>query len=94
MSDKQKVFAKGVYYDAPRQGAPSFVLGRIAFKVIDVIAFLQENVNEKGYVNCDIKQGKDKPYVELNNFVPSQTVQNKIAEHVPVVQIDESQIPF
>jgi len=93
MSDKQKIYAKGMYYDLPREGAPNFVLGRISFKVTDAIAFLQENVNEKGYVNCDIKKGKDKPYVELNTWKKEENKSESSVEN-SIQEIDGDQIPF
>lgn len=40
---KEKVFAKGIYFDKPREGAPDFVKGNISVKVDDFIAFAKEH---------------------------------------------------
>jgi len=55
----EKVYAKGLYGKKPRQGAPDFVLGSISVKVEDFISFLHANVNDAGYVNIDILNGKE-----------------------------------
>ena len=64
-----KIFAEGIYFSAPNEKAPDFVKGKLSFKVLDAIKFLEANVNNAGYVNCDIKESKGgKIYVELNTF--------------------------
>ena len=69
---EQKKFAKGFYANSPRENAPSFVKGSISVKVDDAIAWLKENVNDKGYVNLDILEQKSDPKkysLALNTFV-------------------------
>jgi hypothetical protein len=72
MADKK--FAKGFYGKQPRQSAPSFVKGTISIKLDDAIEWLEANVNEKGYINLDILDGKeDKLTICLNEYKPKQT---------------------
>jgi hypothetical protein len=67
----EKKFARGFFGNQKRQGAPSFVLGSISIKVEDAIQWLKENVNEKGYVNLDVNEGRDgKLSIFLNEFKP------------------------
>ena len=67
----EKKFAKGFYGKTKRQGAPAFVLGSVSIKVDDAIQWLQENKNDKGYVNLDINEGRDeKLSIFLNDFKP------------------------
>lgn len=70
MADKQ--FAKGFFFERPRQGAPEFVKGRMSIKVEEAIEFLRESANEKGYVNLDLLQSRDgnKLYFTLNDWKP------------------------
>lgn len=68
----EKKLLKGIFFDRPREGAPSFVKGRMSIKVEDTVEFLRENVNEAGYVNADLLQSKDgtKLYFQFNDFQP------------------------
>ncbi len=76
-----KIFAKGMFFNKPREGAPDFVKGKIDIKVDEFLLFLKENENQKGYVNLDLKESKGgKLYLELNTFVPKD-MQDK-AEHM------------
>lgn len=70
----EKIFADGVYFDNPNVNAPSYVLGKLSFKVAKAVAFLQEHQKANGYVDCDVLIAKDsgKPYVALNTFVPQK----------------------
>ena len=67
-----KVFPKGLFVNAPREGAPDFVLGSISISVESFTKFLSENealVNESGYLRLDMLNGKeDKPYAVVNTY--------------------------
>ena len=68
----EKKFARGFYGKTKRQGAPAFVLGSVSIKVDDAIQWLNENKNEKGYVNLDINEGRDeKLSIFLNEYKPT-----------------------
>jgi hypothetical protein len=66
-------WAKGIFFDR-RQGAPDFVVGRMSFKVEDAVPWLQENQNERGYVNTQItvKKSGDGWNVSLDDWQPQQ----------------------
>lgn len=83
---EQSPLAKGIYFDKPREGAPDFVKGRISIKVEDAIEMLNEYKNDKGYVNLDLLQSKDKKklYLTVNTWKP------EAAE----ATLDESDNPF
>ena len=73
----EKKFAKGFFGNQKRQGAPAFVLGSVSIKVEDAIQWLKENVNDKGYVNLDINEGRDgKLSIFLNEFKPKAQTSN------------------
>lgn len=73
MDKTEKVFAEGIWFDRPREGAPDFVKGRINIKVPDLIIFLENHRNNAGYVNLDLKISKaGKLYLELNTWTPGQ----------------------
>lgn len=66
---KEKVFAKGIYFDKPKEGSPDFVKGKISVKVDDFIAFAKEHEKKSGYINLDLKKSKEgKLYLELNSW--------------------------
>ena len=75
MEKPNKIFADGLVFKKPRQGAPDFVKGAISVKVPEFTAFLKKHDNN-GWVNIDLKQSKTGTlYCELNNFkrdVPSE----------------------
>ncbi len=82
-----KVFADGIYFDLPREGAPEFVKGRVSFKVAEAVAFLEGNVNNAGYVNIDLKVSQNgKAYAELNQWKPSGDA--------PVAPVEEPATPI
>ncbi len=70
---EEKIFANGLIYKGPREGAPDFVKGSLSFKVEDFVAWLTENQDERGWVNVDIKESKGgKLYCEKNTWKPKQ----------------------
>jgi hypothetical protein len=80
----EKKFAKGLYANKPKQGAPDFVISRMSVKVDDFIAFLNEHKNEKGYVNIDQLAGKeDKFNFVLNEFKPKLQPNNELNSTLP-----------
>jgi len=64
------VFADGIIFKRPREGAPDFVKGSLSFKVEEAVAFLQKHV-DNGWVNVDLKKSKGgKLYLQLNDWKP------------------------
>lgn len=65
---KEKIYAKGVYWNQKNDKAPEFVLGSIS---IDIESFdlnsLKQYANGK-YVRLQVLMGKDKPYVLVDTY--------------------------
>jgi len=78
-----KEYPKGLYYNAPRENAPDFVLGSISIKKQDFLQWLdQKEPNEKGYVNLDVLNGKEgKPYVTVNDY------NKQTAQEMPIIDL-------
>lgn len=88
--DKPKpIFADGMTFSKPREGAPEWIKGNVAVKADAFKAFLTDNqkhLSEKGWLYFDLKQSKNGTlYFELNTWKPTQ---KKEAE------IDVQNIPF
>lgn len=68
----ESILAKGFFFERPKQGTPEFVKGRLSIKAEDAIALINEHKNEKGYVNLDLLQSKDKTklYMTVNTWKP------------------------
>jgi hypothetical protein len=66
--------ADGFFFERPKDGAPSFVKGKLSIQVDKAIAFLNQHKNEKNYVNLDLKEAKEskKLYLSLNSWKPEQ----------------------
>jgi len=64
----EKIFADGMFFKRPREGAPDFVRGAISIKVAEFIPFIEKHAKD-GWVNLDLKNSKgDKLYLELNTW--------------------------
>ena len=64
------IFAKGLIFKMPRQGAPDFVKGSLSFKVDEIVDWLKEH-EENGWVNVNLKVSRaGKPYADLDNWKP------------------------
>lgn len=65
---KDKIFADGIMFKRPRNGAPDFVKGSISIKVADFIPFVEKH-SVDGWLNLDLKESKGgKLYLELNTW--------------------------
>lgn len=65
----EKIFADGLRFERPREGAPEFVKGRISVQAEKFIPFIETHKDERGWLNFDLKQSKEgKLYLELNTF--------------------------
>ena len=64
-----KIFAKGLFYKNPPEGAPTWLNGKISIFVDDFAQFLEEHAEAGGWMNIDIKESKGgKLYAELNTY--------------------------
>jgi hypothetical protein len=68
----EKIFTNGLWFNK-KEKAPSYVIGSLSIKVPDFIPFIEQNQNNSGYINIDIKQSqKGAYYCELNTWKPTQ----------------------
>jgi len=68
---KEKVFAEGFMFKM-KPDSPEWVIGSLSLKSEDAIKFINEHT-DKGWLNLNVNVGKSgKPYVELNQWKPSQ----------------------
>lgn len=85
----EKIFIDGMRAEAPRQGAPSFVKGRISVRVDEFIAFAKLHQTESGWLNIDVKESQKGPwYAELNTWKPDgqkAPSYNIVEDHLPSV---------
>lgn len=77
MESNQKsemVFVQGMSFRAVPPTAPETVRGSISFKANEMIKFLQENVDEKGWVNIKMMKSKEKQsiYFILDTYKPKK----------------------
>ena len=89
MSDK--IFADGMFFKRPRDGAPEYVKGSVSIKVADFIPFVEKHTKE-GWVNLDLKESKgNKLYFELNTWSKEQVMEKKQSQ---MTNSDGSPVPF
>ncbi len=76
----EKIFADGMIFKNPRQGAPEFIKGSISIKAREFVDFLTKNkahMSESGWFNIDVKEAKSgKIYCELNTWKPKKQESN------------------
>jgi hypothetical protein len=74
------IYPKGIYFNPPHPKAPSFVLVSIS---IDLESFdlssLKQYANGK-YVRLNIKEGKEKPYMEIDTYKPQEKKELDISD--------------
>lgn len=58
MSDFEKSFPQGIRLDKPRDGAPTFVKGRVGVDVAKFGQWCRDNADDRGWVNFDLLEGK------------------------------------
>jgi len=64
-------FVDGLRVEAPREGAPDFVKGRISLHKDELIQWLGQQEGE--WINLDVKVSKnDKWYASVNDWKPQQ----------------------
>lgn len=106
MSEQEKVFVDGMIFRLPREGAPDFVKGSLAFSVEKMKAWLDQNKDDRGWVNVNLKVGRSgSEYAELDTWKPKdgEHLGDKIKEPstvgntsvpYPTETIDPDDVPF
>lgn len=84
---KEKVFAKGFWFERPHTNAPAWVKGRVSIKVSEAVEWLESNKSERGYVNMQLLLAKDgeKLYFALDEWKPEAKKEE---------EINPSDVPF
>lgn len=95
----ENVFPEGIRVEPPREGAPDFVKGRISIRVDELKPWLDKNINDRGWVNLDLKESKGGAlYLALNTYqakaTEAQVQKTKAAIDYPEQGIDPNDVPF
>ena len=89
---EEKKYAKGMFVKR-NEKAPEFVICNISIKIDEFANFLEENTNEKGYVNLQVLKSKDKGtlYAVLDTFEPKVNTASTQAKKAVKTQNDPFQ---
>ena len=83
-------FAKFIWFNYPHPKAPDFVKGKISIKRDEFMDWLTlQDVNDKGYINLDVKQPKDSsknPYMEINDYVKVDSQSTSSGQNKPTTE--------
>ena len=91
MSDVE--FPAGIYFNAPREGAPDFVIGSVLINTEEFSEWLAQKDSDR--VNLDIKRSKnDKVYLQVNNWKPSNEKKADSPAKKPEADFVDDKIPF
>ncbi|MGV8130553.1 MAG: hypothetical protein ACP5N7_00455 [Candidatus Pacearchaeota archaeon] len=93
----QKEFPSGIRFTDPHPKAPSFIMGKVSFKVDEFIQYLQEKA-DNGWVNLILKESqKGTKYFELDTWKPGTTEkykpQEKVDNHMAYGQVAKVSYP-
>lgn len=86
----EKIFADGIVFRRPREGAPDFIKGSINIKVDAFLKFMKDNQQHQsgeGWFTLDLKQSqKGSLYLELNTWKPEKKDKSEselLIENIP-----------
>lgn len=73
------IFADGLGFEKPNEKVAKFITTKMSVNVDKFIKFLQDNKNERGFVNIDVRysEQKDKHYATLNTFNSNLTAKDR-----------------
>lgn len=81
------IFSRGIFFKDPSDKAPSYVIGKVKFKVDEAIEFINEHAKD-GWLTLDIKRSKGgKTYMQVDTYVPSNKQQDSPGQSS---QVDEA----
>jgi hypothetical protein len=90
----EQIFPKGLRVWPPREGAPSFVKGKISIHLDTFHEWALDHLDDKGFVALDLKEARDGTvYASLNTWKKEP----KSAHEPPystVEEINPDDIPF
>ena len=80
----EKIFADGLRFEKPREGAPDFVRGKVSIQAEKLIPFIEKHKNERGWLNLDLKKSESGVlYLELNTWKPEQKAEAINPDDIP-----------
>ena len=86
-----RIYAKGLWVDKFKFDNGGEIV-KLSIKVEDFCNFIEEHMNEKGYVNIDIKEKKEQKEDDKNKFYGELNTYKK--EKSSLDDISEEDIPF
>lgn len=77
MNKEPMIFADGINVYAPNEKTAHFLFGKASINVKKFKEFLDNNVNDKGYVNLNFPMSKktNEPYAVLDTYKPQPKVE-------------------
>ena len=69
-----KIYPKGIRVFKPREGAPDWVLGQVVVTPVELVEWVQANLqytseyNGSKQIKLDLLKGKDGPYIAVNTY--------------------------
>ena len=86
----EKKYIDGLYCKRPHEKAPQFVKGDIGINADSFCKWLQENKNEKGYVNLQILEGRDGScYIKHNDYQGPKKMEAGKVETIGEINIED-----
>jgi hypothetical protein len=85
MENRDNTFPKGLIVKRPHENAPDFIKAKLSFKVDEFVEWLKGAVDERGWVNVDLKVSKEKKlYTQQDNWKPETKDDGAIsADQIP-----------
>lgn len=91
MEQKDKKFPIGLIV---KEGNADFCIAKLSFKVKEFSKYLDEN-SSNGWLNIDILKSKNnKIYSVLNDWIPSNSIQQNAKKIDSVINDEENNLPF
>ena len=86
----EKIFADGLWFNEPREGAPDFVLGSISIEVAKFAQFVKDNQKD-GKVRVSVLRAREsgKPYCVLDTFEPQKKEENPTVANNATTPFDQ-----
>ncbi len=85
------IFAEGFNIYSPNEKTAHFLFGKASINVNKFKQFLDENVNEKGYVNLNfpISKKNNEPYAVLDTYKPQPKQEDPNERSTPTADYPE-----
>ena len=109
MSEQESILVDGLIFQQKKETDQDFVLGRVAIKADDLVAFIAKHRKADGWLNIEfLRSHAGKPYFKLNTWTKPEDSSNPVvasapqppapagvtAPEYPAEDIDPEDIPF